>query len=55
MSRSWREINALLTAIKKGNKLKQQELHDKTVNKLKVVALTYAEDKNDWEDIVNES
>ena len=55
MSRSRREINALLTAIKKGNKLKQQELHDKTVNKLKVVALTYAEDKNDWEDIVNES
>ena len=55
MSRSWREINALLTAIKKGNKLKQQELHDKTVTKHKVVALTYAEYKNDWEDIVNES
>ncbi len=38
-----------------GDKIKQQELCDYTYNNLKVIALKYAIDKNDYEDILVEA
>lgn len=55
MSKFRLEINRLLNKIKKGDKLKQQILFDTTYNHLKIIALMYAKDKNDYEDILLES
>lgn len=55
MSKFQREINTLLYEIKCGNKSKEKELLNITYNYLKVIALRYAIDKNDWEDILLET
>lgn len=55
MSRFRNIINKLLYCLQKGDKSKQQELIEYTYNNLKVIALKYAIDKNDYEDILLEA
>lgn len=55
MSRFRNEINKLLYSLQMGDKSKQKELYDYTYNNLKVIALKYAIDKNDYEDILVEA
>lgn len=55
MSRLRNEVNALLSGFKKGDKTKFKDLYDKTFHHLKGLALRYALDKNDWEDILVET
>lgn len=47
-----KNVNLILCDLKKGSKEKQKELFDYTYNHLKVIALTYAKNKNDYEDIL---
>jgi len=55
MSRFRNEINKLLYSLQMGDKSRQKELYDYTYNNLKVIALKYAIDKNDYEDILVEA
>ena len=55
MSKYRNEINSILSDIQKGDTSKQQILLDKTVNFLRIIALKYALDKNDYEDILIEA
>lgn len=55
MSKFRVEVNAILKKIKCGDNLKKQDLFDITYNHLKVIALRYAIDKNDYEDILLET
>lgn len=55
MSKFQREINTILYEIKCGDKSKEKELFNVTYNYLKVIALRYAVDKNDWQDILLET
>ncbi len=55
MSRFRNKINKLLYCLQMGDKSKQQELYNYTYNNLKVIALKYAVDKNDYEDILVEA
>lgn len=55
MSKLCKETNKILIDLQKGNKAKQRELYDLTFNYLKVIALRYAADKNDYEDILQEA
>lgn len=47
-----KNVNSILHDIKKGSKQKEKELFDYTYNHLKVIAPTYARNKNDYEDIL---
>lgn len=47
-----KNVNLILRDLKKGFKQKQKELFDYTYNHLKIIALTYAKNKNDYEDIL---
>lgn len=55
MSKYRSEINLILKDLQKGDTSKQQLLYSKTVNFLKIIALKYAADKNDYEDILIEA
>lgn len=55
MSKFRKEINSILFSLQKGDKTKQQELYNATYNYLKVIALKYVIDKNDYEDVVMEA
>lgn len=55
MSKYRNEINSILRDLQRGEIDKQQLLYDKTVNFLKIIALKYAADKNDYEDILIEA
>ena len=55
MSKFGNEINSILKDIHKCETEKQQLLYSKTVNFLKIIALKYAADKNDYEDILVEA
>ena len=50
-----KRVNSLLRDLKNGDVSKQKELFDLTYNFLKIIALIYAVDKNDCEDILIES
>lgn len=50
-----KNVNLILLALKNGDESKQRELFDLTYNHLKIIALMYAKDKNDWEDILIEA
>lgn len=47
-----KNVNLILCDLKKGSNEKRKELFDYTYNHLKVIALTYAKNKNDYEDIL---
>lgn len=55
MSKFRKEINSILFCLQKGDKSKQQALFDVTYNNLKVIALKYVSDKNDYEDVLLEA
>lgn len=55
MSKFRKEINSILFCLQKGDKSKQQELYKATYNYLKVIALKYVIDKNDYEDVLMEA
>ena len=55
MSRFRNIINKFLYSLQSGDKSKQRELYDYTYNNLKIIALKYAIDKNDYEDILVEA
>ncbi len=48
-------INLILHDLKDGLVSMQKDLIDLTYPRLKIIALTYAKDKNDWEDILSEA
>ncbi|MCM1438968.1 MAG: sigma-70 family RNA polymerase sigma factor [Roseburia sp.] len=52
MSKFRKEINSILCSLQKGDKSKQQELFNSTYNNLKIIALKYVIDKNDYEDVL---
>ena len=49
------QVNLIIRDIQKGDKARFKDLYNLTANHLKVVAYLYAEDKNDVEDIVQET
>lgn len=55
MSKFRKEINSILFCLQKGDKSKQQVLVDVTYQNLKVIALKYVSDKNDYEDVLMEA
>ncbi len=55
MSKYQNEVNLIIRAIQRGHKSKENTLYDLTFNKLKIIALRYAFDKNDYEDILMEA
>lgn len=55
MSKYQREINLILAQLKSGDKSKQQELYNKTYNHLRMIALRFAVNKDDYEDILLEA
>lgn len=55
MSRFRNEINSILEKVQAGDKDSFKELYDATYSHLKRIAMMYAEDKSEWEDILVES
>ena len=55
MSRFRNEINSIIKDLQSGRTDRWQDLYNFTFNHLKVIALCYAENKDDWEDILNEA
>ncbi len=55
MSKYQNEVNLIIRKIQRGDKSRQNELYALTFNKLKIIALRYAFDKNDYEDILMEA
>lgn len=55
MSKFRNEINLILRALQEGDKTKEKVLYEFTYNYLKIIALKYAIDKNDYEDILVET
>ncbi len=55
MSKFRNEINSILRKLQNGDTSQQKVLYDGTINYLKMIALRYAVDKNDCEDILNDA
>lgn len=55
MSKLRDNVNLILYELQRGDTSKQQVLFDYTYNYLKIIALKYAYDKNDYEDILIEA
>ena len=55
MSKYQHQINFIIQAIQRGDKSQEKKLYELTYNYLKIIALKYAFDKNDYEDILIES
>ncbi len=55
MSKFCKEINLILNKLKSGDESLQKDLFNATYNHLKIIALQYAFDKNDYEDILEEA
>ena len=55
MSKYKHKVNLIIRKIQHGDKSRVNELYALTVNNLKIIALRYAFDKNDYEDILMEA
>lgn len=55
MSKFRNEINLILRAMQEGDRTKEKVLYEFTYNYLKIIALKYSVNKNDYEDILVEA